>query len=245
MNRKILSLVVLLAVGQLVTTSLEAATPINLYQGVWSSTATYQAGNTVTYNNQTFLSLVSRNQAVTPGAAGSTAFWQLLGANIAGPQGPAGPTGAQGPQGPMGLTGAQGPIGPIGLTGAQGLPGAKGDTGATGPAGPTGPTGPAGPQGPTGLTGATGPAGTQVFKYGFYVSHSLSYGDYPDLGNNLLFGNVNLNVGNAYNPTTGILTVVAVLDNLIKGAAGQAVQNMNQLFGFEETAGLLNLPTFI
>jgi N-acetyl-gamma-glutamyl-phosphate reductase len=35
------------------------------------------------------------------------------------------------------------------------------------------------------------------------------------------------------------------LDNLIKGAAGQAVQNMNQLFGFEETAGLLNLPTFI
>ena len=160
MNRKILSLVVLLAVGQLVTTSLEAATPINLYQGVWSSTATYQAGNTVTYNNQTFLSLVSRNQAVTPGAAGSTAFWQLLGANIAGPQGPAGPTGAQGPQGPMGLTGAQGPIGPIGLTGAQGLPGAKGDTGATGPAGPTGAAGTAGKSVLNGTVAPTATVGT-------------------------------------------------------------------------------------
>ena len=60
-----------------------------------------------------------------------------------------------------------------------------------------------------------------------------------------MIGSNYTDIGFAYNPTTGILTVVAVLDNLIKGAAGQAVQNMNQLFGFEETAGLLNLPTFI
>ncbi|HAA88973.1 MAG: N-acetyl-gamma-glutamyl-phosphate reductase [Thermoanaerobacterales bacterium 50_218] len=32
--------------------------------------------------------------------------------------------------------------------------------------------------------------------------------------------------------------VVSVIDNLVKGAAGQAVQNMNLLFGFPETAGL-------
>ena len=32
--------------------------------------------------------------------------------------------------------------------------------------------------------------------------------------------------------------VLAAIDNLIKGAAGQAVQNMNVLFGCEETAGL-------
>jgi N-acetyl-gamma-glutamyl-phosphate reductase len=32
--------------------------------------------------------------------------------------------------------------------------------------------------------------------------------------------------------------VVAVIDNLVKGAAGQAVQNMNLMFGFPETAGL-------
>jgi len=33
--------------------------------------------------------------------------------------------------------------------------------------------------------------------------------------------------------------LVAVLDNLVKGAAGQAVQNFNVAFGYDETAGLL------
>lgn len=32
--------------------------------------------------------------------------------------------------------------------------------------------------------------------------------------------------------------IVSVIDNLLKGAAGQAVQNMNIMFGFDETAGL-------
>jgi N-acetyl-gamma-glutamyl-phosphate reductase len=32
---------------------------------------------------------------------------------------------------------------------------------------------------------------------------------------------------------------VSVIDNLVKGAAGQAVQNMNLALGFEETEGLL------
>lgn len=36
----------------------------------------------------------------------------------------------------------------------------------------------------------------------------------------------------------GRAVVLAVLDNLVKGAAGQAVQNMNLLFGLDETAGL-------
>ena len=34
------------------------------------------------------------------------------------------------------------------------------------------------------------------------------------------------------------------LDNLIKGAAGQAVQNMNLLFGLEENEGLKQVPMF-
>ncbi len=34
------------------------------------------------------------------------------------------------------------------------------------------------------------------------------------------------------------LTVIAAIDNLVKGAAGQAVQNMNVMLGFAETAGL-------
>jgi N-acetyl-gamma-glutamyl-phosphate reductase len=37
---------------------------------------------------------------------------------------------------------------------------------------------------------------------------------------------------------TGRLVVVACLDNLVKGAAGQAVQNMNLMFGFPEVLGL-------
>ncbi len=37
----------------------------------------------------------------------------------------------------------------------------------------------------------------------------------------------------------GWLHVVSVIDNLVKGAAGQAVQNMNLLFGLDETLGLL------
>lgn len=35
------------------------------------------------------------------------------------------------------------------------------------------------------------------------------------------------------------LLIVSVIDNLMKGASGQAVQNMNIMFGFDETAGLL------
>ena len=34
------------------------------------------------------------------------------------------------------------------------------------------------------------------------------------------------------------LVLFSVIDNLVKGAAGQAVQNMNLRFGFPETAGL-------
>ena len=41
---------------------------------------------------------------------------------------------------------------------------------------------------------------------------------------------------------TGYLTLVVVQDNLVKGAAGQAVQNMNLMFGLPETAGLQVVP---
>jgi len=40
----------------------------------------------------------------------------------------------------------------------------------------------------------------------------------------------------------GYLTLVVVQDNLVKGAAGQAVQNMNIMFGFDERSGLEVLP---
>ncbi len=40
------------------------------------------------------------------------------------------------------------------------------------------------------------------------------------------------------NTRTNTLVIITVIDNLVKGAAGQAVQNMNIMLGFEETAGL-------
>jgi N-acetyl-gamma-glutamyl-phosphate reductase, common form len=39
----------------------------------------------------------------------------------------------------------------------------------------------------------------------------------------------------------GMVVSFAAIDNLVKGAAGQAVQNANLMFGFSETAGLLRL----
>jgi N-acetyl-gamma-glutamyl-phosphate reductase len=38
------------------------------------------------------------------------------------------------------------------------------------------------------------------------------------------------------------LVVLSVIDNLVKGASGQAVQNMNLMFGLAETAGLMQVP---
>lgn len=45
-------------------------------------------------------------------------------------------------------------------------------------------------------------------------------------------------------PRTGRLVVVSVIDNLVKGAAGQAVQNMNLVCGFDEALGLETVPLF-
>ena len=38
------------------------------------------------------------------------------------------------------------------------------------------------------------------------------------------------------------LVVLSVIDNLVKGASGQAIQNMNIMFGLDETTGLTQLP---
>jgi N-acetyl-gamma-glutamyl-phosphate reductase len=40
----------------------------------------------------------------------------------------------------------------------------------------------------------------------------------------------------------GMLIVCSCIDNMVKGAAGQAIQNMNLRFGLDETTGLDTLP---
>jgi N-acetyl-gamma-glutamyl-phosphate reductase len=42
----------------------------------------------------------------------------------------------------------------------------------------------------------------------------------------------------------GRAIVVSAIDNLVKGSAGQALQNFNLMYGFEETSGLKQLPLF-
>ncbi len=43
---------------------------------------------------------------------------------------------------------------------------------------------------------------------------------------------------------TGRLIVISAIDNLVKGAAGQAIQNMNLMLGLPETTGLEALPVY-
>ena len=42
----------------------------------------------------------------------------------------------------------------------------------------------------------------------------------------------------------GRAIVLSVTDNLVKGASGQAIQNMNVMFGLEETTGLDRVAVF-
>lgn len=53
-----------------------------------------------------------------------------------------------------------------------------------------------------------------------------------------------VDIGFTVDKRTNRVIVIGALDNLYKGAAGQAVQNMNILFGLDEAAGIGNVPVF-
>lgn len=53
-----------------------------------------------------------------------------------------------------------------------------------------------------------------------------------------------VDIGFQIDARTGRIIMMGALDNLVKGAAGQAVQNMNLLFGFDEAEGLNLVPMF-
>lgn len=55
-------------------------------------------------------------------------------------------------------------------------------------------------------------------------------------------GTNNCLIGAAFDPRTDRIVVVTAIDNLMKGASSQAVQNMNLICGLEETLGLTNFP---
>jgi N-acetyl-gamma-glutamyl-phosphate reductase len=70
----------------------------------------------------------------------------------------------------------------------------------------------------------------------------LPYGTYPNIKN--VKGTNYCDMGLKLNERTSTLIVVTAIDNLVKGASGQAVQNMNIMLGFHETLALDTLAVY-
>ena len=64
-------------------------------------------------------------------------------------------------------------------------------------------------------------------------------------GTNQVYGSNYCDIHVQLDPRTNRATIVSVIDNLVKGAAGQAIQNMNVQFGLDQTTGLRLVPLFI
>lgn len=67
-------------------------------------------------------------------------------------------------------------------------------------------------------------------------------GNFPEIKE--VSGSNFCDIGLHVDERTGRLTIVSVIDNLIKGAAGQAIQNANIMNGLEESKGLEFIPLF-
>ncbi|MBN1140255.1 MAG: N-acetyl-gamma-glutamyl-phosphate reductase [Deltaproteobacteria bacterium] len=67
-------------------------------------------------------------------------------------------------------------------------------------------------------------------------------GELPNVA--MVKGSNYCDLGVVSDPRTGRAIVVSAIDNLVKGASGQAIQNMNIMAGFEEGLGLQVVPLF-
>jgi N-acetyl-gamma-glutamyl-phosphate reductase len=70
----------------------------------------------------------------------------------------------------------------------------------------------------------------------------LQEGVLPNIKN--VRGTNTCEIGVKVNDRTNTLIIVSAIDNLVKGASGQAIQNMNLMMGYEETAGLGQLALY-
>jgi len=92
----------------------------------------------------------------------------------------------------------------------------------------------------------TSPEDLHAILLKFYANepfvHVLPFGQVPQTrhvrGSNMTF------IGVAKDRAPGRAIVIAALDNLVKGASGQAVQNMNLMLGYPETTGLEQVALF-
>lgn len=75
--------------------------------------------------------------------------------------------------------------------------------------------------------------------YGAEPCVTVLHGTLPSLKDVVYRNRVAIGVAVVANVRRPRLTVIAAIDNLVKGAAGQAIQNMNVMLGLPETAGLV------
>lgn len=59
-----------------------------------------------------------------------------------------------------------------------------------------------------------------------------------------VWGSNYCDIGFSADERTGRVTIISVLDNVVKGAAGQAIQNLNLMMGWDETLGLNLTPVY-
>ncbi|NHN33900.1 N-acetyl-gamma-glutamyl-phosphate reductase [Paenibacillus agricola] len=59
-----------------------------------------------------------------------------------------------------------------------------------------------------------------------------------------VWGSNYCDIGISFDERTGRLTIISVIDNIVKGAGGQAVQNLNLMMGWDEAAGLAFTPVY-
>ncbi|WP_138420344.1 N-acetyl-gamma-glutamyl-phosphate reductase [Aquibacillus sediminis] len=80
----------------------------------------------------------------------------------------------------------------------------------------------------------------------FYADHPFvrirPKGQFP--ATKEVYGSNFCDIGFHYNERTGKLIIISVIDNLVKGASGQAIQNMNLLNGWDVSTGLNVIPTY-
>ncbi|MEG0470699.1 MAG: N-acetyl-gamma-glutamyl-phosphate reductase [Solibacillus sp.] len=82
---------------------------------------------------------------------------------------------------------------------------------------------------------------------GTYANHPFVrvIEDATSIGTNRVKGSNYCDIAVKLDERTNRATVIGVIDNLVKGAAGQAIQNMNVQFGFPQKTGLDLIPYFI
>lgn len=84
-----------------------------------------------------------------------------------------------------------------------------------------------------------------VFNESYHDKHFVRVrkeGEFPSTKE--VYGSNFCDIGVAYDERTNRVTVVSVIDNLVKGASGQAVQNMNKWMGIDEKTGIDFMPVF-